>query len=149
LQALFPNCTDTLAKSGHQTETELTANISKDIQVGGSPAIVNHLSLVGESFDAPEILRIKGEILNASDRADPRAEDYLLRSIEWARRQTAPGWELRAAMSLSRIWSTGNRREDALQLLRPIYGKFTEGLETADLRAARLLLDDLGKPTGI
>ena len=60
-----------------------------------------------------------------------------------ARRQQAKSWELRAAMSLSRLWQHQGKRDDARELLAPIYGWFTEGFDTADLQEARALLEDL------
>jgi predicted ATPase len=60
-----------------------------------------------------------------------------------ARRQEAKSWELRAAMSLSRLWQRQGKREEADQLLAPIYGWFTEGFDTADLQEAMALLEAL------
>ena len=60
-----------------------------------------------------------------------------------ARRQEAKSWELRAALSLARLWHDQNRRAEARDLLAPIYGWFTEGFETRDLKEAKSLLDDL------
>jgi predicted ATPase len=65
-----------------------------------------------------------------------------------ARKQSALAWELRAAMNLGRLWATQSREGDALDLLEPLYGRFTEGFETADLIAARRLLDDLRSSAG-
>jgi len=62
-----------------------------------------------------------------------------------ARRQQAKSWELRAAMSLSRLWQQQDKRAEARELLAPIYGWFTEGFDTADLQDARALLEELGR----
>jgi len=59
-----------------------------------------------------------------------------------ARGQQAKSWELRAAMSLSRLWQQQDRRKAAHNLLAPIYGWFTEGFDTADLQEAKALLDE-------
>ncbi len=61
-----------------------------------------------------------------------------------ARRQQAKSWELRAAMSLARLWQRQGKRDDARALLAPIYGWFTEGFDTADLQEAKALLEDSG-----
>ena len=92
----------------------------------------------------PEVLRIKGELLllqNGSNAAV--AEDSFLRSLDWARRQGALSWELRTAMSLARLQRDQGCRREALDLLASVHGRFTEGFGTADLQAARLLLDEL------
>jgi predicted ATPase len=60
-----------------------------------------------------------------------------------ARHQQAKSWELRAAMSLSRLWQQQGKRDEARELLAPIYGWFTEGFDTADLQEARILLEGL------
>jgi len=92
----------------------------------------------------PEALRIKGEILRQSNPDDIELiEDCLTRSRVCARGQGALSWELRAATSLARLWAQRGRRADAGRLLRPIYARFTEGFETADLRAARAVLEGL------
>jgi predicted ATPase len=64
-------------------------------------------------------------------------------ALEWARRRGALSWELRAATSLAQSLRSQGRAAEALALLQPIYGRFTEGFETADLKAAKTLLDAL------
>jgi len=92
----------------------------------------------------PELLRIKGEILTKQDPADPAAiEDHFARSLDWAHRQQALAWELRAATSLARLWQRQHRVTEARALLGSVYGRFTEGFETADLQEARSLLEQL------
>jgi len=61
-----------------------------------------------------------------------------------ARQQQATSWELRAAMSLARLWQQQGKRAEARDLLAPIYGWFTEGFDTADLQEAKVLLEELG-----
>jgi predicted ATPase len=68
----------------------------------------------------------------------------LQRALDLARRQEAKALELRAAMSLSRLWQQQGKREEARELLAPVYGWFTEGFDTADLQEAKALLDALG-----
>jgi predicted ATPase len=93
-------------------------------------------------FEA-ELHRLKGELLLASSGAD-QAKACLRRAIEVARAQDAKLWELRAALSLARLWAEHGQRGKAHDLLAPVYGWFTEGFETADLKHAKALLDDLG-----
>jgi predicted ATPase len=68
----------------------------------------------------------------------------LQQALAAARQQAAKGWELQAATSLARLWLERGRRDDARNLVAPVYGWFTEGLDTADLKAAKALLDELG-----
>ena len=70
-------------------------------------------------------------------------EAWLRRALDVARRQEAKSLELRAAMSLSRLWQQQGKRDEAQALLAPIYGWFTEGFDTADLQEAKALLDAL------
>ena len=70
-------------------------------------------------------------------------EECFLKSLEVARRQQAKSLELRAAVSLGRLWSKGNKREEARKLLREVYDWFTEGFDTVDLKEAKALLDEL------
>jgi predicted ATPase/DNA-binding winged helix-turn-helix (wHTH) protein len=92
----------------------------------------------------PELLRIKGEILRLEGTADAieAAEDHFKQALEWARRQEALSWELRAATSLAEVWHRRGKTAEADQLLSPVYSRFTEGFETADLRAARALIHE-------
>jgi predicted ATPase len=71
------------------------------------------------------------------------AEDHFGQALDWAGRQGALSWELRAATSLARLWHNQARSDEACELLAPVYGRFTEGFDTADLKAAKALLDDL------
>jgi non-specific serine/threonine protein kinase len=90
------------------------------------------------------IFRIKGELLTRNDQTtESDAEQALLESLGWARRQEALSLELRAAMSLARFWRDRHRIDEARELLGGVYGKFAEGFETADLVAARDLLAQL------
>jgi tetratricopeptide (TPR) repeat protein len=92
----------------------------------------------------PEALRIKGEILLLSDKADATAaEEHFRRALDLARLQGALSWELRCASSLARLWRDQARSDEARELLAPVYDRFTEGFATADLRAAKALIDDL------
>jgi predicted ATPase len=98
-----------------------------------------------ERWVIAELLRIKGELLllQGAPDATASAEDQFRQSLDWARRQGALSWELRAATRLARLLRDQGRFGDATALLQPVYDRFTEGFETADLKAARALLDDL------
>lgn len=72
------------------------------------------------------------------------AEGYLQRALHRARDQRALSWEFRAAMSLARLWREENRAAAAAELLSDVYGRFTEGFNTADVRDARALIGALG-----
>ena len=98
---------------------------------------------VGDAlWSLPEVLRVNAELLLQQNGpgAVPAAEDRLLRSLELARQQAALSWELRTAMSLSRLWRQGGRAEEGRVLLAATYERFTEGFGTRDLVDARRLL---------
>ena len=96
-----------------------------------------------ERWCMPELLRIKGELLRVEPSAKRAAEDFFLRSLDWARRQEALSWELRTAMSLAELWRQNGNVGQALELLSAVYGRFTEGFETADLQRASALIGQL------
>ena len=92
-------------------------------------------------FEA-ELYRLKGELrLAGGDRA--AAEACFLSAIAFARERNAKLWELRATTSLARLWADGGKRAEASSLLVPVYGWFTEGFDSPDLRDAKALLDEL------
>ena len=97
-----------------------------------------------ERWCEAEINRIAGEIVLKSPLSDaPKAEAYFERALAVAREQQAKFWELRAAMSMVRLWSGQGKRDEARDLLAPVYGWFTEGFDTLDLKQAKTLLDEL------
>jgi tetratricopeptide (TPR) repeat protein len=98
-----------------------------------------------ECWCVAELLRIKGELVLSEGGPDAAetAEDHFRQALDWARRQGALSWELRAATSLARLWRDQNRTTAAREILAPVYDRFTEGFETTDLKAATLLLDGL------
>jgi predicted ATPase len=98
----------------------------------------------GERWCEAELIRIKGELLLAARGSAAEAEALFGRALDIARRQSARSWELRAAASLAALWRDQGRRTAARDLLAPVYDGFTEGADTADLKAARMLLDGLG-----
>jgi predicted ATPase len=113
----------------------------------GLTVLAEALTLVGEAGERcfePEIYRLKGELLmQRSVDHHAEAQACFQQAIAVARRQQAKSWELRAAISLSRLWQRQGQCAAAHELLAPLYGWFTEGLDTADLREARALLDAL------
>ena len=89
--------------------------------------------------------RLQGELLLHQELPDEgQAEAVFHQALAVARQQQAKSLELRAAMSLSRLWQQQGKRQEACSLLAPIYGWFTEGFDTADLQEAKALLDELG-----
>ena len=88
--------------------------------------------------------RLKGELLLKQDQSNaPEAQHCFQRAIEIARMQSAKSLELRATTSLARLLAKPGRRDEARALLAEIYGWFTEGFDTADLKDAKVLLDEL------
>jgi predicted ATPase len=103
------------------------------------------LQTTEDRFYEAEVYRLKGELLLQQSAAQQgEAEDSLQQALEIARRQQARSWELRAAMSLSRLWQHQRKCAEAHALLAPVYGGFTEGFDTADLQDAKALLEELG-----
>ena len=98
----------------------------------------------GEGWYEPELYRLKGTLL-LQRSADHHAEAQACfqQAIAVARRQQAKSWELRAAMSLSRLWQRQGQCAAARELLAPIYGWFTEGFDTPDLQEAKALLTEI------
>ena len=91
-----------------------------------------------------ELHRIKGELLLTETAADEQeAEGCFHNALKIARGQSAKSLELRAAMSMSRLWQRQGKKEEAKNLLTEVYGWFTEGFDTADLKQAKLLLEEL------
>jgi rubrerythrin len=116
----------------------------------------------GERAHEAELYRLNGELtlqqfkvqssrfkvansqpLIPNPQTEVEAETCFLKAIEIARRQSAKSWELRAAMSLSRLWQQQGKKEAARQMLEEIYGWFTEGFDAKDLQEAKALLEAL------
>ena len=95
-------------------------------------------------FYAAELHRLKGALLLRQALTNaPQAEACFQQALALARRSQAKWWELRTAISLSRLWQNQGKRDTARQLLAEVYGWFTEGFDTADLQEARALLHEL------
>ena len=91
-----------------------------------------------------EVQRTAGEIALKSPEPDAaKAEGHFQRALAVARQQQANSWELRAAMSIARLWRGQGKRDEARELLAPVYGWFTEGFDTLDLKEAKALLEEL------
>jgi predicted ATPase len=112
-------------------------------------SVIAGLKAVEKTGGAPleaELYRLEGEALLAGSGTVSEAETAMQKGIDVARLQNAKSWELRGAMSLARLWRQQGRQQDAVTLLAPVYGWFTEGFDTADLKDAKTLLDKLTEP---
>jgi predicted ATPase len=97
-----------------------------------------------ERWCESEVHRVAGEIALKSSQPDAvKAGAYFERALAVARQQQAKSWELRSAMSMARLWSDQGKRDEARDLLAPVYGWFTEGFDTLDLKQAKALLEEL------
>jgi len=97
-----------------------------------------------EMWSEAELNRMAGEIALMSPEPDAaKAEAYFERALGVARAQQAKSWELRAAMSMARLWRDQGKPQQARELLAPVYGWFTEGFDTRDLKEAKVLLEEL------
>ena len=102
------------------------------------------IETTGETWCEAEVHRTAGEIaLNSPEQDERKAEAYFERALAIARAQQAKSWELRAAMSMARLWRDQGKRDEARNLLAPVYSWFTEGFDTLDLKEAKALLDEL------
>jgi predicted ATPase len=101
-----------------------------------------------ERYFESELYRLKGELLSTQSmqgdeaEASLQAESCFQHAIQVARRQRAKSWELRATVSLCRLWQQQGRTDEARQMLAEIYGWFTEGFDTPDIQEAKALLDE-------
>jgi predicted ATPase len=113
----------------------------------GVSIVAEALELVeqtGVRWYEAETYCIQGTVLRHQAVPDAaQAEAYFQRALDIACRQEATSWELRAATSLARLWQSQGKRQDAYDLLAPVYDWFTEGFDTADLKEARSLVDEL------
>jgi predicted ATPase len=114
----------------------------------GEPSPGKHLPLVEqheERWWEAEVSRLWGVLLLQQTGApQEEAETWLQRALDVARRQEAKALELRAAMSLSRLWQQQGKKAEARQMLAEVYNWFTEGFDTKDLQEAKALLKELG-----
>ena len=97
-----------------------------------------------ERWCEAEVNRIAGEIARLSPQPNvAKAEAYFESALAVARKQQAKSWELRAAMSMARLWRDRGKKQQAHDLLAPVFGWFTEGFDTLDLKEVKALLDEL------
>jgi predicted ATPase len=105
---------------------------------------LKEMELTKERWFEPEVNRIAGEIVLKSPKSEAaEANTFFERALTVARDQDAKSWELRAAISLARLWRDQGKQEEARELLATVYGWFSEGFETLDLREANALLNTL------
>ena len=97
----------------------------------------------GERWYEAELYRLKGELLRQEMKTEAEAAECFQQAIEKARHQEAKSLELRAVMSLSRLWHDQGKQKEARQMIQDIYGWFTEGFDTGDLKEAKILLEEL------
>ena len=119
------------AKTGHPEEGLIT--------LAEALALVEQTD---ERYWEAELYRLKGELL-LMEGDDTEAEASFHRAIKVARRQQAKSWELRATVSLARLWQEQGKVDEARQMLAGVYGWFTEGFDTLDLKEARAVLEEL------
>jgi predicted ATPase len=115
-----------------------------EVGIGLLTEALTLVDTTGERWCESELYRLRGALLlqqSSDDQAD--AESYFQQAISTARQQQAKSWELRAAMSLARLWQQQGKRDEARQVLGDVYGWFTEGFDTADLQDAKALLEEL------
>src|SRR5713101_4569224 len=127
---------------------ELAESLAPGQTSGGRPTVeeaIDRAERTAEGWIIAELLRVKGELLllDGAPGATDSAEWCFLQALQLARAQGALAWELRAATSLARLHRARNRSAEAIACLRQIYDRFTEGFGTADLIAAKQLLDQL------
>src|SRR5262249_47474511 len=106
---------------------------------------INQVQKTGERYWEAELYRLKGELSLKSGARSPEseAEPCFLKAIEIAQRQQVRSLELRATMSLARLWQQQGKTKEAHEMLSEVYSWFTEGFETKDLQEAKALIDSL------
>jgi predicted ATPase len=130
--------------------TALARGLAATGQLSEAIALIEHtirqVDRNGDFCYMPELLRVKGGLLlSMPDPGTGEAEACFMQSPEWSRRQGAHGWELRTAMDLATLLADRGQRENRRAQLQPVYAQFSEGFDTADLKAAGRLLAGLGR----
>ena len=125
----------------------LAGTYAGTLPIGQRPALhdeaIAAVVTTKEKLFEADIYCVAGEIALLPPEPDAaKAEAYLGRALSVARLQTAKSWELRAAMSMARLWRDQGKRNEARDLLAPVYDWFTEGFDTIDLKKAKALLDE-------
>jgi len=128
---------------------EIADALGRDGNAAEGLSIIDEALARSDSYEerwcVAELLRIKGELIlrRGTPQAAAAAEEHFLRSLDWARRQGALSWDLRTSTSLARLQQDQGRIAEARSLLQPVYDRFSEGFETADLKTAKAFLDSL------
>jgi len=104
---------------------------------------ISHVQRTGERYYEAEVHRIKGELLRMKGADEAEVEGHFQQAIEVARRQSAKSLELRATMSLCRLWQGHGKVDEAREMLAEVYNWFTEGFDTGDLMETKALLEEL------
>lgn len=104
---------------------------------------LDFMEKTGERVSEAELHRLKGELLLLRGVDEDEIERHYQKAIDVARGQSARSWELRATMSLARLWQKQGKKKEAQKGLAEIYGWFTEGFDTQDLKDAKALLKEL------
>jgi adenylate cyclase len=128
-----------------QADTQLATG-KPEAALASVAAGLKAVEMMGGGQLEAELYRLRGEAFLAGAGTVSEAETAIEQGIDVARRQNAKSWELRGAISLARLRRQQGRQSEARDLLAPIYGRFTEGFDTADLKEARTLLDKLTEP---
>ena len=149
---LLQTAADDLRDAGYAlyltaARAELADALGRAGQLGKALKVIDealaHSTRNDERWCRPELLRVKAELLllEASPQAGAAAEHHLQQSLDWAHRCDSLAWELRSAISLCRLRYRQNQASLGRDLLAPVYARFSEGLHTADLTTAKLLLE--------
>ena len=149
LRAGFDELGESLPAFDHvKFQSEIAAALGRAGQIADGLTVadqaIERCEQTNERWLFAELLRLKGELMLRKESAAAKAEDSFREALDWARRQGALSWELRAATSLSRLLRERGQHGDAVACLQPVYNQFIEGFDTADLATARNLLDVLG-----
>lgn len=152
---LLHECLNVLSIENHQVLTTMFVRcLAKGIAAKGrydkaieiASGALEMVENVGEAFDTPEILRVTADLYAYRPIPDlALAEQYMNRSLACSKRLSALAWELRTAISLTRLHLLQGRHTEAGQRLQSVYNRFSEGFDSADLRAAKRLLNSLNK----
>ncbi len=147
---LIRQCQEALPIMGFQISNviSLASGLSAKGDFEGALREIDQLIIEGDRLlgcqHGAEILRVKGNILACASETNSKiAEQWLLEAAEIARRKSALSWELRITTSLAALWKKRGHRDEARETLAAVYGRFTEGFDTLDLRTAKRLLDGL------
>jgi predicted ATPase len=143
---------EALKGQGYSTEYQLPLLAEAYGQIGQAEAglrVLNEawdlMDKTGIRYYEAELHRLQGELLMQNGINGAKAENCFRQSVEVARKQSAKWWELRATTSLARLLASQHRRDEARTMLAEIYSWFTEGFDTADLKEAKALLEELSE----